>query len=162
MAKYETEGGGGNGGSLSTLRMECVQNQVGVVSSVENFIKEWVFLPSLPGAAVASDQMICFYKWCPQMECLSHCHPKEKHRWNNASFTIALGARRGNKYTTFRSQHQWISVRSQSAVIHIPGAAGHCWASSKTVGDADTSFPSRWAPQATGYHLALKTATTTF
>lgn len=40
MAKYETEGGGGNGGSLGTLRMECVQNQVGMVSSVENFIKE--------------------------------------------------------------------------------------------------------------------------
>lgn len=40
MARYETEGGGGNGSSLGTSRMECVQNQIGMVSSVENFIKE--------------------------------------------------------------------------------------------------------------------------
>lgn len=40
MARYETEGGGGNGSSLGTSRVDCMQNQIGMVPPVENFIEE--------------------------------------------------------------------------------------------------------------------------
>lgn len=44
-------------GVLDTLGMECVQHHLGMLPPVENFIKERAFLPFLPGAAVASDQI---------------------------------------------------------------------------------------------------------
>lgn len=146
-------------GSLGTFGMECVQHQLGMMSPVENFIREWAFLPFLPGAAVASDQI----KQKQMMSPGGVSQPLPPLRKSSGGTMPHLPLHREQKEAIntwfFRCQHWWFSARPQGAVIPVPRGSEHCWAPSRTMTDAATLFLSRWAPLAAGYKLAVKNQT---